>query len=216
MLWPALADMIHFKEIERLIIDCDSGLNIDCIDVCKVKSYAPDGIISYMMSSWLKERGRWSQGVDLVVGMAVSGFLGYNLQSLNQRDSYAGVISFQSKSYHRLLIGPSNLSQMRYWLVWTLTHRNPWTGAWYQSTRDRCSNRIYSRGGVFVSKPHLVNRGDSYEVHHVPEEWVDGIFSEDRGPRGSRFTHWLHTTLTLRQFQVGRMLMLLSSLMEWT
>lgn len=29
------------KEIERLIIDCDSGLNIDCIDVCKVKSYAP-------------------------------------------------------------------------------------------------------------------------------------------------------------------------------
>ena len=25
------------------------------------------------------------------------------------------------------------------------------------------------------------------------EEWMDGLFSADRGSRGSRFTHWLHT-----------------------
>ena len=44
-----------------------------------------------------------------------------------------------------------------------------------------------------IGKPHLVNRGDSFSVHHVPEEWVDELFASDRGSRGARFTHWMHT-----------------------
>tara|TARA_B100001113_G_scaffold336169_1_gene316287 strand:+ start:133 stop:867 length:735 start_codon:yes stop_codon:yes gene_type:complete len=49
-------------------------------------------------------------------------------------------------------------------------------------------------GQVFlIGEPHLVNRGDSFSVHHVPEEWVDDLFSNDRGSRGARFTHWMHT-----------------------
>jgi len=44
-----------------------------------------------------------------------------------------------------------------------------------------------------IGEPHLVNRGDSFSVHHVPEEWVDELFSVDRGSRGARFTHWMHT-----------------------
>ena len=39
----------------------------------------------------------------------------------------------------------------------------------------------------------MVNRGDSFSVHHVPEEWVDELFANDRGSRGARFTHWMHT-----------------------
>ena len=38
-----------------------------------------------------------------------------------------------------------------------------------------------------------MNRGDSFSVHHIPEEWTDDFFAVDRGPRGGRFTHWLHT-----------------------
>ncbi len=52
---------------------------------------------------------------------------------------------------------------------------------------------LFAGQGFVLGPPHLVNRGDSYSVHHVPEEWVDGIFSEDRGARGGRFTHWIHT-----------------------
>ena len=44
-----------------------------------------------------------------------------------------------------------------------------------------------------MGKPHLVNRGDSFSVHHVPEEWIDDSFAGDRGSRGGRFTHWIHS-----------------------
>ena len=52
---------------------------------------------------------------------------------------------------------------------------------------------MYKRQGLVLGEPHLVNRGDSFSVHHIPEEWVDDIFAQERGGRGSRFTHWLHT-----------------------
>lgn len=52
---------------------------------------------------------------------------------------------------------------------------------------------LFAGQGYLLGKPHLVNRGDSFSVHHVPEEWNDGLFSKERGVRGGRFTHWLHT-----------------------
>ena len=44
-----------------------------------------------------------------------------------------------------------------------------------------------------MGPPHIVNVGDSFSVHHVPEEWTDGVFSEERGARGSRFSSFLHS-----------------------
>ena len=44
-----------------------------------------------------------------------------------------------------------------------------------------------------ISEAHIVNRGDSYSVHHLPEDWTDDIFAPSRGARAGRFTHWLHT-----------------------
>ena len=63
---------------------------------------------------------------------------------------------------------------------------------------EACSGVDYREdlfgGQAFViGEPHLVNRGDSFSVHHVPEEWVDELFAVDRGSRGARFTHWMHT-----------------------
>ena len=52
---------------------------------------------------------------------------------------------------------------------------------------------LFAGQGFVIGEAHLVNRGDSYSVHHLPEEWTDGLFTESRGARGARFTHWLHT-----------------------
>ena len=52
---------------------------------------------------------------------------------------------------------------------------------------------LFAGQGYLMGEPHLINRGDSFSVHHVPEEWTDGFFGADRGPRGSRFCHYIHS-----------------------
>ncbi len=52
---------------------------------------------------------------------------------------------------------------------------------------------LFAGQGFVIGEPHLVNRGNSFSVHHVPEEWMDDLFSNNRGSRGARFTHWMHT-----------------------
>ena len=55
------------------------------------------------------------------------------------------------------------------------------------------SKSSFSGHGFLLGAPHIVNVGDSFSVHHVPEEWTDGVFSEERGARGSRFSSFLHS-----------------------
>ena len=55
------------------------------------------------------------------------------------------------------------------------------------------SQSVFSGHGYLLGPPHIVNVGDSFSVHHVPEEWTDGVFSEERGARGSRFSSFLHS-----------------------
>ena len=55
------------------------------------------------------------------------------------------------------------------------------------------SQSSFSGHGFLLGIPHIVNVGDSFSVHHVPEEWTDGVFSEERGARGSRFSSFLHS-----------------------
>ena len=52
---------------------------------------------------------------------------------------------------------------------------------------------MFAGQGYLMGEPHLINRGDSFSVHHVPEEWTDGLLGSDRGPRGSRFCHYIHS-----------------------
>ena len=118
----------------------------------------------------------------------------YNSQSLANRDSYAAVLlmpiqylatildwTFQSLP-DEILVGmdPDN------------KRANPKEVVEAYSGADQEAG-LFAGQGYLLGKPHLVNRGNSFEVLHVPEEWMDGLFSTDRGSRGSRFTHWLHT-----------------------
>jgi hypothetical protein len=61
----------------------------------------------------------------------------------------------------------------------------------YRSFSHR--RNLFQGQGYIINEARIVNRGDSYSVHHLPEEWTDGLFSGDRGSRAGRFTHWLHT-----------------------
>ena len=118
----------------------------------------------------------------------------YNSQSLANRDAYAAV----------LLMPIQNLVTILDWTFQSLPDEilvgmdpdhqleNPKEVVERYAGVDE-ENELFAGQGYLLGEPHLVNRGDSFEVHHVPEEWMDGLFSTDRGLRGSRFTHWLHT-----------------------
>ena len=118
----------------------------------------------------------------------------YNSQSLANRDAYAAV----------LLMPIQNLATILDWTFQSLPDEilvgmdpdhqleNPKEVVDAYAGVDQ-ENGLFAGQGYLLGEPHLVNRGDSFEVHHVPEEWMDGLFSTDRGSRGSRFTHWLHT-----------------------
>jgi len=58
---------------------------------------------------------------------------------------------------------------------------------------EESHSRLFQGQGYVIKEAHIVNRGDSYSVHHLPEDWTDDMFSADRGSRAGRFTHWLHT-----------------------
>ena len=58
--------------------------------------------------------------------------------------------------------------------------------------QEHVSN-LFGGQGYVIKEAHVVNRGDSYSVHHLPEDWTDDIFAPSRGARAGRFTHWLHT-----------------------
>ena len=58
---------------------------------------------------------------------------------------------------------------------------------------DDVRKGLFQGQGHVISEAHIVNRGDSYSVHHLPEDWTDGMFASNRGSRAGRFTHWLHT-----------------------
>ena len=118
----------------------------------------------------------------------------YNAEALRNRDSYAAV----------LLMPVDNLDTIIDWTFKSLPDEilvgmdpnpqcpNP------NEVEEKYSGvqpevNLFEGQGYVLGEPHLVNRGDSFEVHHVPEEWVDEFFSDERGLRGGRFTHWLHT-----------------------
>jgi len=118
----------------------------------------------------------------------------YNAHSRQNRDAYAAV----------LLMPIQNLATILDWTFQSLPDEilvgmdvdhelaNPREVEEAFAGADQNSG-LFAGQGYLLGEPHLVNRGNSFEVHHVPEEWMDGLFSVDRGSRGGRFTHWLHT-----------------------
>ena len=118
----------------------------------------------------------------------------YNKYSLDSKDDYAAI----------LLMPVDTLSEIIEWTFRSLpdeilvgidpdVSRPHPDGVNRRFTGSDFQSGLFAGQGYVLGAPHLVNRGDSFSVHHVPEEWIDGIFTEDRGSRGGRFTHWIHS-----------------------
>lgn len=118
----------------------------------------------------------------------------YNKHSLESKDDYAAI----------LLMPVDTLSEIIEWTFRSLPDEilvgiDPDVSRPHPDEVNRrfagsdFQSGLFAGQGYVLGVPHLVNRGDSFSVHHVPEEWIDGIFTEDRGSRGGRFTHWIHS-----------------------
>ena len=118
----------------------------------------------------------------------------YNKRSLESKDAYAGLIQISGESLDLLIL----------WALQSLPDEvlvgfDPDPARPHRIEVDQLFSGSGQKTGLFagegfvIGEPNLVNRGDSYSVHHIPEEWTDDFFAVDRGPRGGRFTHWLHT-----------------------
>ena len=118
----------------------------------------------------------------------------YNKHSLESKDDYAAI----------LLMPVDTLSEIIEWTFRSLpdeilvgidpdVSRPHPDGVNRRFAGSDFQSGLFAGQGYVLGVPHLVNRGDSFSVHHVPEEWIDGIFMEDRGSRGGRFTHWIHS-----------------------
>jgi len=118
----------------------------------------------------------------------------YNSQSLANRDAYAAVLLMPIQNLATILDRTFQSLPDEILVGMEPDHHleNPKEVVERYAGADQ-ENGLFAGQGYLLGEPHLVNRGDSFEVHHVPEEWMDGLFSTDRGSRGSRFTHWLHT-----------------------
>ena len=98
----------------------------------------------------------------------------YNLTSLENRDAYAGLVAIPLNS----------LSEILEWTFRSLPDEIL-VGIDMDNEKVDCSEGLsryigssnepglFAGQGMLVGRPHLVNRGDSYRVHHVPESgWM--------------------------------------------
>ncbi len=130
----------------------------------------------------------------MVDGWLVAAMSAYNLDSLANKNGYRALI----------MMPGTTLQQILHWSLESLpdeilvgldadSNRPNIPEVEEKFAGENHEDGLFAGEGYILGEATIVNRGDSFSVHHVPEEWTDGIFMESRGPRGGRFVHWLHT-----------------------
>lgn len=118
----------------------------------------------------------------------------YNLESYDSKDSYAAQLHMPGEIFQDLV----------WWALKSLPdeilvgldidfnqRQNQAVDEMFNSVQQ--VDGLFQGQGYLINEAHIVNRGDSFSVHHLPEDWTDDIFAPSRGARAGRFTHWLHT-----------------------
>jgi hypothetical protein len=124
----------------------------------------------------------------------VEAMASYNAVSLTNKDGYSGLIHMPGDTIEKILLWSLESLPDEILIGLDADNKRP-----HRSEVDEAFQGAEYEDGKFAGEGYvlgdatIVNRGDSFSVHHVPEEWTDGIFTESRGPRGGRFIHWLHT-----------------------
>ena len=124
----------------------------------------------------------------------IESMIEYNSESLIHKESYAGVLHIPGKLFSKLLNWTFQSLPDEILIGIDIDSKKP-----HKEEVDLLFmgsehvKNLFAGQGYVIGEAEIVNRGDSYSVHHLPEEWTDGIFETTRGVRGGRFIHWLHT-----------------------
>ncbi len=130
----------------------------------------------------------------MVASWLVEAAASYNRASLEKRDSYSAFVVLPVRHLETILNWAFEALPDEILIGFDPLQSMPIEAEIIETCKGMDHRDDLFAGQAFViGEPHLVNRGDSFSVHHVPEEWVDELFAVDRGSRGARFTHWMHT-----------------------
>ena len=118
----------------------------------------------------------------------------YNRESYDSRESYTAQIHLPGRIFEQLVWWALQALPDEILVGMDIDSGKPHR----TEVEDRFRGNEHTDGlvqgqGFVIGEAHIVNRGDSYSVHHLPEDWTDDMFSTSRGSRAGRFTHWLHT-----------------------
>jgi len=119
---------------------------------------------------------------------------GYNHASLESKDDYAAVVFLDGALLSRLIL--DGLKALPDEILVGLDYngeREIHESFLQEFSGTEYSDNLFAGQKYIIDEGLIVNRGDSYSVHHLPEDWTDDMFSATRGTRRSRFTHFLHT-----------------------
>ncbi len=132
--------------------------------------------------------------IAMVASWLVEAAASYNRASLEKRDSYSAFVVLPVRHLETILNWAFEALPDEILIGFDPLQSMPIEAEIIETCKGMDHRDDLFAGQAFViGEPHLVNRGDSFSVHHVPEEWVDELFAVDRGSRGARFTHWMHT-----------------------
>ena len=130
----------------------------------------------------------------MVDAWLVEAMAAYNADSLADRDGYRGLVHVPGETLETILLWSLESLPDEILIGLDGDNARPHVAEVDELFRGADhEDGLFAGEGQVLGDATLVNRGDSWSVHHVPEEWTDGIFAESRGPRGGRFIHWLHT-----------------------
>ena len=128
----------------------------------------------------------------MVASWLVEAAASYNRASLEKRDSYSAFVVLPVRHLETILNWAFEALPDEILIGFDPLQSMPIEAEIIETCKGMDHRDDLFAGQAFViGEPHLVNRGDSFSVHHVPEEWVDELFAVDRGSRGARFTHWM-------------------------
>ena len=118
----------------------------------------------------------------------------YNAESLASRDAYAAQVHLEGELFEQLIYWGLQSLPDEVLIGMDVSAEKPTR----QDVEHMFAGVDHKQGlfqgqGYIICDAHIVNRGNSFSVHHLPEDWTDDMFNSDRGSRKGRFTHWLHT-----------------------
>ena len=117
----------------------------------------------------------------------------YNDESHNRREEYVAQVHFPASILEQILEWTFKALPDEILIGLDVSNNRNLTDVEIEFQGTNTNTNLFAGQGYRINEAKMVNRGNSFSVHHLPEEWTNDLFVEDRGSRAGRFTHWLHT-----------------------